>query len=126
MEGARCRSSVHADLCDEPAVPFEVKEALYRIAQEALNNVAKHAYATHVTLRLTVSSAGAPGGTLVLEVQDDGVGFDPQRGYPGHLGLQSMEERAARAGGTLAVDSAPARGTMLRVRIPPPQLEAGL
>jgi signal transduction histidine kinase len=88
--------------------------------------VAKHAHATHVTMRLTVSPAGAPGGTLVLEVQDDGVGFDPQRGYPGHLGLQSMEARAARAGGTLAVDSAHGRGTMLRVRMPPPQLEPAL
>jgi hypothetical protein len=59
------------------------------------------------------------------ELKDNSTGFDPRRGYPGRLGLQSMEERAARAGGALSVHSAPAHGTMVRVRIPPPQLEPG-
>jgi signal transduction histidine kinase len=55
---------------------------------------------------------------LVLEVRDDGRGFDPTGPFSGHLGLRSIRERAARLGGTCSIESAPAQGTCLCVRIP--------
>jgi PAS domain S-box-containing protein len=101
------------DLGEEPQLPFLVKEALYRIAQEALHNVVKHAHATTAELRLHESIAG-----IVLEVSDNGTGFFPEQPFPGHLGLQSMRERSARLGGMLEIKSAPGRGVQIRVVIP--------
>jgi signal transduction histidine kinase len=98
---------------EEPALPIEVKEALYRIAQEALNNVIKHARARCVAVRLEEEEWG-----ILLEVQDDGIGFDARAEYPGHLGLRTMQERVARLGGSLELESEPGRGTRLRARIP--------
>jgi signal transduction histidine kinase len=119
---ARHKLDVHTEFCEEPELPLETKEALYRIAQEALNNVVKHAHASQVEIRLAVSPAERREedreGAIALEIRDDGVGFDPQDEYPGHLGLQSMRERATRLGGTLEIESAPEHGTLLRVRIP--------
>ncbi|HET8680118.1 MAG TPA: histidine kinase [bacterium] len=113
---ARHKIAVDATLPGEPAVPFEVKEAVYRIAQEALTNTIKHARASQVALELN----GGPR-ELILEVSDNGVGFEAANGpIPGHLGLRSMQERAATLGGTVNVESAPARGTRVRVRIPVP------
>jgi signal transduction histidine kinase len=63
-------------------------------------------------------SLGEGDGELRLDVDDDGVGFDAHATYPGHLGLQSMRERATAVGAVLAVDSAPQRGTRLSVRLP--------
>ena len=57
-------------------------------------------------------------GEIVLRVRDDGTGFDPGAEFPGHLGLRSMQERAAAAGGVLTVDSAKERGTEIRARVP--------
>jgi signal transduction histidine kinase len=110
----RHKLDVHAEFCPEPVLPFEAKEALYRIAQEALNNVAKHAQASRVEIRLTDD-----GKRVCLEVQDNGVGFDPQRDYPGHLGLRSMQERAAKLGGMLDIESALGTGTRIRISILP-------
>jgi signal transduction histidine kinase len=95
---------VEADLCGEPDVPLQTKEALYRIAQEALHNTVKHAQAQRVLLRL----AGEHG-VVALEVRDDGAEFDTTGAFPGHLGLQSMRERVERLHGTLDVTSAPAQ-----------------
>ena len=85
---------------------------IFRIAQEALQNVLKHAKA-----RARRRELGAEG-ALLLEVADDGVGFDPDA--PGtrsrRLGLTSMEERARRLGGTLEISSAPGAGTPVRLR----------
>jgi signal transduction histidine kinase len=58
-----------------------------------------------------------PGGIL-LEVRDDGKGFDPANSFPGHLGLKSMRERVARLGGTFRIESTPEEGTWISVRIP--------
>ena len=110
---ARHGLAVEAALGAEPAAPAAAKEALYRIGQEALHNAVKHARAGRVTVRL----GPAPGG-LELEVADDGDGFDPGGEFPGHLGLRSMRERAASAGGTIEVDSAPGRGTRIRAWVP--------
>jgi PAS domain S-box-containing protein len=105
------------ELGEEPRLSFLSKEALYRIAQEALHNVVKHANATAVKLQLSEDSSKGVAG-MVLEVSDNGVGFHPQQSFPGHLGLQSMRERLARLGGTLEITSAPGEGTCIRASIP--------
>jgi PAS domain S-box-containing protein len=111
---ARHQLEVDARLGAEPRVPLPVKETLYRIAQEALHNVVKHAHARRVEVTLVAAGDGG----LELRIVDDGVGFDPAHRRPGHLGLQSMRERVAARGGSLRLDSAPGSGTRLRVRIP--------
>jgi signal transduction histidine kinase len=85
--------------------------AVLRIAHEALHNAVRHAHADHVTVRL----AGEDG-KLVLEVSDDGVGFDPLAPdvRSRHLGLTSMEERARESHGRLKIRSAPGQGTTVR------------
>jgi signal transduction histidine kinase len=83
------------------------------MAQEALHNIVKHAQAHTVLLRLSRQD-----GELVLEVRDDGRGFDPTQAFPGHLGLHSIQERAAQLGGTCSIESTPGQGTSLRVRVP--------
>jgi len=83
------------------------------VAQEALHNAAKHARAREVVVMLEVGASD-----VGLLVADDGRGFDPRGDFPGHLGLQSMRERALAVGGTLEIDSAPGQGTRLRARIP--------
>jgi PAS domain S-box-containing protein len=104
---------VELGLCDEPDAPLAVKEALYRIAQEALHNTVKHAHPSRLDVHLTC----APD-SLMLEVCDNGEGFDPLAAYPGHLGLRSMRERAQLVGGTLDIISAQSCGTQIRARIP--------
>jgi PAS domain S-box-containing protein len=99
----------------EPITPLEVKQALYRIVQEALQNTVKHARARHVDVHVE-----ARDGTVVLAVQDDGVGFDPEVTFPGHLGLHTMHERAQGVGGSLEVVSTPGRGTRIVVSVPSP------
>jgi PAS domain S-box-containing protein len=110
---ARHRIRVDAALGVEPVAPLETKEALYRIAQEALHNTVKHARADRVHLKL---DGGAD--RIVLEVSDNGSGFDPDGSFPGHLGLRSMRERAARLGGSLEVGSSPGHGTRVLASIP--------
>ncbi len=90
----------------ECCVPPEVKVALYRIAQEALNNAAKHAAAAHVEVRLGQS----PEGTWLC-ISDDGQGFDPGQVPPDHLGVGIMRERAATVGAVLEIASSPGQGT---------------
>lgn len=111
----RYELEVEAALGVEPDVPLPVKEALYRIGMEALHNTVKHAKARHVRVSLTRDA-----GTLSLEVVDDGVGFDPTRAFPGHLGQVSMRERAEQLDGTLTVRSAPEQGTQITAHIPIP------
>jgi signal transduction histidine kinase len=88
--------------------------AVLRIAHEALHNALHHAQAEHVSVRLT-----HPPGAVVVEVRDDGVGFEPQRPElrSRHLGLTSMEERAREIGGRLEIHSAPGAGTTVRLEI---------
>ena len=110
---ARHELEVETELCEEPDLPLDAKETLYRIAREALNNVVKHAQASGVVIRLQDLRDEAQ-----LVVQDDGIGFDPQREYPGQMGLNSMRERAAELRGALEIESVAGKGTCLRVRIP--------
>lgn len=110
---ARYGLAVEVELSDEPAISPELKQTLYRVAQEALNNVVKHARASEVVVRIIKRED-----EIALEVQDNGRGFDPAASYPGHLGLHSMLERVTKPGGTLAIESAPDQGTCIRVRLP--------
>jgi signal transduction histidine kinase len=95
----------------------EVETNLYRILQEALQNVHKHAKASRVGVQL-----GRHDGRVVLVVEDDGRGFEPEAegspGSDGGMGLTNMRERASLCGGELEVESAPGAGTTVFVRIP--------
>jgi signal transduction histidine kinase len=90
--------------------PVEVKEAFYRIAQEAFNNIAKHAEATHVRVELNCDPNQAE-----LTIQDNGIGFDPRSIHHEGLGLEIMAERARNVDAQLEVNSQPRGGARLRV-----------
>ena len=92
-------------------LPPDVHVALYRIAQEALNNVVKHARASQATVRLR----GRPPASVELHISDDGRGFDPASVPPDHLGLGIMCERAEAIGAALEIDSQPGHGTQITV-----------
>lgn len=113
---ARYGLEVNVQLCAEPQASLVTKEALYRIAQEALNNTVKHARASRIDLRL--ATVADPAAAVLLDVRDNGVGFDPADTFPGHLGLRSMRERAARLGGSLTCASAAGQGAHISVRLP--------
>jgi len=93
-------------------LPEDHEIVLYRVAQEALTNVARHARASSARVELTETAE-----TVVLEVHDDGVGFDPaaeeQQGGLDHFGLAGMRERVELAGGTWTMWSRPGAGTVL-------------
>ena len=98
--------------------PSSIAVACFRIAQEALTNVARHANATHVRLFV-----GARCGSIELEVSDDGTGFDlAAQARPGagrrHFGLASMQERAALLRGRVSIESSPGAGTRVRAAFP--------
>jgi nitrate/nitrite-specific signal transduction histidine kinase len=103
-------------------LPRVVQQELYHIAQEALNNVLKHADAQHVRVQLRFSAEGA-----CLEVQDDGAGFDTANPPKGRMGLAGMRERAQKIGAELEIASAPGRGTRvsLQVRLISPRSRDG-
>jgi signal transduction histidine kinase len=103
---------VEASLGEEPDLPLEAKEGLYRIAQEALNNAVRHAQASRVAIHLRQDN-----GKIVLSVKDNGIGFNTQIRYPGHIGLHTMRERAEKLGGVLDVKSAPGQGTHIRATL---------
>jgi PAS domain S-box-containing protein len=99
------------------AVHPDTETLAYRVVQEALSNVAKHAEATEVAVRIDVMS-----GTLQVEVRDNGRGFDPENAREylrvGKVGLASMRERAELAGGTLTIKSGPGAGTVVTATLP--------
>lgn len=100
----------------------EVEVAVFRVAQEALNNVDAHARAGNVRVDL-----GFDGGALTLRVSDDGLGFDPtsiQKRASAHLGLISMRERVNSVGGMLKIESEPGQGTRIALRVPFAQADA--
>jgi two-component system sensor histidine kinase UhpB len=100
----------------------EVETTCFRIAQEALTNVVRHAGARHVVLRLGLRRRT---GALVLEIRDDGVGFDPSRCSSSEcLGIAGMAERAALAGGSVEVRSSPSGGTQVITRLAAAPLRA--
>ena len=97
-------------------LPTEVEYALYRVVQEAVQNIVKHAHATAITLQLICHP-----GELTLVVEDNGVGFGPAApGAEAGIGLHNMAGRIAYLGGELLVDSSPGRGTTLTAVVPLP------
>jgi len=96
-------------------LPQEVETVLYRIVQEALTNIVKHADAGRVSIVVT-QRAGSVGAI----VEDDGRGFDPERDVDGGIGLIGMRERIALLDGSVTIESAPGKGTTLVVEVPVP------
>jgi signal transduction histidine kinase len=109
----RARLAVALSIAEPPSLPRDVQIALYRIAQEALNNAARHARAARVDLELRARSQG-----LELRVADDGRGFDAARVSSEHLGLRIMRERADAIGALLTIESERERGTAVTVTWP--------
>jgi PAS domain S-box-containing protein len=115
----RERTGINARFSHEPPecpvqVPMEVELTIYRIAQEALNNVEKHSKAAHVAISLRCPRNAH----VLLIVRDDGNGFAPDARQGAGWGLQNMSERAALLKGTVEVDSAPRKGARITVQIP--------
>ena len=101
---------------DDIAIDRDHATALFRILQETLTNVARHANATQVNVRLAKEE-----GTLILEVHDNGKGINKEQLSAGRsLGILGMRERALLLGGGLAISGAPGEGTTIKVRIPEP------
>ena len=97
----------------DPALPLAVKEAIYRVGMEALQNAIKHAKAQTVSIRLKAGLSN-----VLIEVKDDGAGFELQMNYDGRLGLHTMREQATEYGGTVNVQSAAGRGTIIQASFP--------
>jgi PAS domain S-box-containing protein len=112
---AREELDVIVDAPDEhlPLAPGD-EEQLYRLVQEALSNVAKHAEASNVWVRVQLIGTDE----IVVEIEDDGIGFDPTVPRPGHLGLRSMAQRAETLHGRLDILRRPEGGTLVRTAVP--------
>jgi signal transduction histidine kinase len=118
VDGVSERNDLKISLDPAPDLPSLTpvqQQEVYRIIQEAVNNVVKHARANSVVIRLTETNAA-----FIVTVADNGVGFDPaQTNHErAHIGLGSMRERAEELGGTLEIAARPGAGTEVRVAIP--------
>jgi PAS domain S-box-containing protein len=107
----RINIPVKVNVAKEVILPAEIQVAFYRICQEALNNVAKHAKAKKVDIDLVHE-----GSAIKLRIRDDGKGFNPEETFAGHYGLSMMHERAKAAGAQLLVTSQPGHGTEFIMR----------
>ncbi|MFH1184333.1 MAG: histidine kinase [Chloroflexota bacterium] len=107
----RTNVPVQVSIVGQGSLPADPQVAIYRICQETLNNVAKHAGAHKVDISLKQE-----GGSIELSVRDDGRGFDPGETTSGHYGLGMMHERAAAVGAVLSVTSRPAHGTEVTIQ----------
>jgi signal transduction histidine kinase len=97
-------------------LPLEMETSIYRIIQESLTNIARHAKAQHASVMIDRRRD-----TLRIIIEDDGQGFDPEVVHENSLGLQGIRERAALFGGTLTIESQPGHGTSLFVVLPYPE-----
>jgi signal transduction histidine kinase len=115
--------SVRCEFGELRRLPPEMETALFRICQEAMSNIARHAQATAALVQV-----GVDGGEIVIEIEDDGRGFDPdaaaRREGRRPWGLMGIRERAEILGGTARIESAPGQGTHVEVRIPLPPAQA--
>jgi signal transduction histidine kinase len=112
----REQTGMHVDLearIGDDRLPGEVETALYRIVQEALTNIVKHAEASRVSILLTRKD-----GSAVAIVEDDGLGFDPGAAREQGLGLTGMRERVGLVGGRLRIESATGAGATLVAEVP--------
>ncbi|MBZ0317167.1 MAG: response regulator [Anaerolineae bacterium] len=105
---ARTKAHVEFSLDGDVELTPEAKVVFYRIAQEALNNIVKHAHATEIAIGIYQTAT-----EVVMRIADDGVGFDAGQLPPGHFGLGIMQERAHMIGAELEVDTAPEQGTTI-------------
>jgi signal transduction histidine kinase len=105
--------TIRTNLSDEASFARDLSTAVFRIFQEALTNVARHAEARRVDVCLE-----AENDWLRLEVADDGKGIAPDAYNPGSLGLLGIRERARRLGGTAKITAAPSGGTLVSMRVP--------
>jgi signal transduction histidine kinase len=112
----RARLSVNASVAEPPPLPRDVQIALYRIAQEALNNAARHARASRVDLALRALPQG-----VELRIADNGRGFEASRVSSDHLGLGIMRDRAEAIGARLTIESVRGRGTVVATTWPRPE-----
>jgi signal transduction histidine kinase len=96
-------------------LPSEVEIAIYRIVQEALTNIVRHARATRADVLFESN-----GDSLVVIVEDNGVGFDPKNQVTNHLGLVGMQERATMLGGLITLESSVDHGSMIKLEVPWP------
>lgn len=110
-ERSGIRTTVETHLGDR--LPPELETTLYRVVQEALSNVVKHAAARHVSIVLAQR-----GSSVAATIDDDGAGFDEAEVRPDALGLTGMRERLALVGGTLELESTPGRGTTVAAQVP--------
>lgn len=114
--GGRARIPANLAIEGQSLLPVDVKIAIYRIAQEALNNIAKHSGATEVEINLTAGPQEEDGtGTVELRIKDNGKGFEPCNIPADHLGLGIMRERAEAAGAKLWITSSTGMGTEVKV-----------
>jgi signal transduction histidine kinase len=107
----RINIPVKVNVAKEIILPAEIQVAFYRVCQEALNNVAKHAKASRVDIDLVHD-----GTAVELHIRDDGMGFNPEETFAGHYGLSMMRERAEAVGAQLSVTSQPGHGTEFFMR----------
>lgn len=98
----------------DPTLPLAVKEAIYRVGMEALQNAIKHAKAETIWVELRTTAQQQ----VAIEIRDDGVGFDTLRDYEGHIGLQTMRERVSEYGGMLDIHSSLGQGSVIRAEFP--------
>jgi signal transduction histidine kinase len=119
-EAVTSRSGLSFNLFIEqvPSLPENVQTAFYRIAQESLNNIVKHARAKQITMSLGITplapvSSDVEKIELKLEILDDGVGYTLGVEQPGHLGIGIMNERASAIQAKLFMESQPGRGTRI-------------
>jgi signal transduction histidine kinase len=105
---ARARIPLSLSIEGNQPLPLDVKIAFYRVAQEALHNIAKHAEATQAWVNLNYTPAG-----VHLTIRDDGIGFDLNKLKPDHFGLGIMRERALQVGAQFSVESQPGKGTTI-------------
>jgi signal transduction histidine kinase len=114
LDAVEKRAGIQVRFYEEGVVdlPPAVEEQIYRLVQEALNNILKHADANHVSVHLR-----ARAGLLNVEIRDDGKGFSPEQSSGGGFGLSSMRERAERIGSELVIESAAGRGTRIALTI---------
>ena len=104
----RASVAVSLKLHGDGQPPRELHTAIYRVTQEALNNVVRHSGATQASVELVIDPS-----RVRLLVQDDGCGFEPGPTSPAHFGLRSMRERASEVGAELRILSAPGEGTLV-------------
>ncbi len=114
------RNEIHVNLAvsHEQRLPLEIEQALYRIAQESLANIARHSHASRVSINLNYKDKDSE-----MVIMDNGCGFSLDQ-KPAGVGLRTMRERATMIGGSVEISSSPGKGTTVRVHVPIQEVES--